>query len=151
MFEYRCRCKSWMYGCVIFLMIRRPPRSTRTDTLFPYTTLCRSPLQGIVVEQNRLAVGRQHDVEFHPARAGPGGRLHGAEGIFRLQRLGPAVPHDARQPPRNSRRRGHVAITPPPAVSLAVAPAGLTRPWLPGPSRFPGFPASWESKGSPVG
>src|SRR3546814_17310903 len=27
---------------VCFLMIRRPPRSTRTDTLFPYTTLCRS-------------------------------------------------------------------------------------------------------------
>src|SRR3546814_16908214 len=25
-----------------FLMIRRPPRSTRTDTLFPYTTLVRS-------------------------------------------------------------------------------------------------------------
>src|SRR3546814_17090592 len=25
-------------------MIRRPPRSTRTDTLFPYTTLCRSEL-----------------------------------------------------------------------------------------------------------
>src|SRR3546814_2889105 len=24
-------------------MTRRPPRSTRTDTLFPYTTLCRSP------------------------------------------------------------------------------------------------------------
>src|SRR3546814_7154794 len=29
-------------------MIRRPPRSTRTDTLFRYTTLCRSPEQGIV-------------------------------------------------------------------------------------------------------
>src|SRR3546814_13101629 len=27
---------------VLFLMIRRPPRSTRTDTLFPYTTLFRS-------------------------------------------------------------------------------------------------------------
>src|SRR3546814_6800781 len=27
-------------------MIRRPPRSTRTDTLFPYTTLFRSPVQG---------------------------------------------------------------------------------------------------------
>src|SRR3546814_15387483 len=27
-----------------FLMIRRPPRSTRTDTLFPYTTLFRSNL-----------------------------------------------------------------------------------------------------------
>src|SRR3546814_14391275 len=29
---------SWFF----FLMIRRPPRSTRTDTLFPYTTLFRS-------------------------------------------------------------------------------------------------------------
>src|SRR3546814_16595087 len=28
--------------CVFFLMIRLPPRSTRTDTLFPYTTLFRS-------------------------------------------------------------------------------------------------------------
>src|SRR3546814_3515728 len=28
--------------CVFFLMIRRPPISTRTDTLFPYTTLFRS-------------------------------------------------------------------------------------------------------------
>src|SRR3546814_21141752 len=27
---------------IVFLMIRRPPRSTRTDTLFPYTTLFRS-------------------------------------------------------------------------------------------------------------
>src|SRR3546814_11900757 len=27
---------------VVFLMIRRPPRSTRTDTRFPYTTLFRS-------------------------------------------------------------------------------------------------------------
>src|SRR3546814_20435223 len=37
-----------MYCCLIllyiffFLMIRRPPRSTLTDTLFPYTTLFRS-------------------------------------------------------------------------------------------------------------
>src|SRR3546814_2552585 len=29
-------------SCFFFLMIRRPPRSTRTDTLFPYTTLFRS-------------------------------------------------------------------------------------------------------------
>src|SRR3546814_12365894 len=31
--------------CILLyiLMIRRPPRSTRTDTLFPYTTLFRSP------------------------------------------------------------------------------------------------------------
>src|SRR3546814_1633164 len=33
----------WMY-LLFFLMIRRPPRSTRTDTLFPYTTLFRSAL-----------------------------------------------------------------------------------------------------------
>src|SRR3546814_17600327 len=31
-----------MSVCFFFLMIRRPPRSTRTDTLFPYTTLFRS-------------------------------------------------------------------------------------------------------------
>src|SRR3546814_9210245 len=35
-------------------MIRRPPRSTRTDTLFPYTTLFRSRLAV-------LGVGRVHD------------------------------------------------------------------------------------------
>src|SRR3546814_7879109 len=32
----------------LFLMIRRPPRSTRTDTLFPYTTLFRSSLNTIL-------------------------------------------------------------------------------------------------------
>src|SRR3546814_2329076 len=31
-----------MYSLFCFLMLRRPPRSTRTDTLFPYTTLFRS-------------------------------------------------------------------------------------------------------------
>src|SRR3546814_6767705 len=31
-----------MFCLFFFLMIRRPPRSTRTDTLFPYTTLFRS-------------------------------------------------------------------------------------------------------------
>src|SRR3546814_2784766 len=32
-----------LHLCIFFfLMIRRPPRSTRTDTLFPYTTLFRS-------------------------------------------------------------------------------------------------------------
>src|SRR3546814_8239410 len=33
----------FIYTCLfVFLLIRRPPRSTRTDTLFPYTTLFRS-------------------------------------------------------------------------------------------------------------
>src|SRR3546814_12225870 len=31
-----------MVSVFVFVMIRRPPRSTRTDTLFPYTTLFRS-------------------------------------------------------------------------------------------------------------
>src|SRR3546814_20527844 len=39
-------------------MIRRPPRSTRTDTLFPYTTLFRSRVRGQIVlfaERHRQA------------------------------------------------------------------------------------------------
>src|SRR3546814_20238665 len=36
------RFLSFYFLCLFFLMIRRPPRSTRTDTLFPYTTLFRS-------------------------------------------------------------------------------------------------------------
>src|SRR3546814_5485053 len=69
-------------------MIRRPPRSTRTDTLFPYTTLFRSEVGCAAVQQDvRLAShdagGRARDVEQHrvetvagrfvPPRAGVGG------------------------------------------------------------------------------
>src|SRR3546814_20724511 len=35
-------CISYVCCFIFFLMRRRPPRSTRTDTLFPYTTLFRS-------------------------------------------------------------------------------------------------------------
>src|SRR3546814_2727936 len=38
-------------------MIRRPPRSTRTDTLFPYTTLFRSGHEGVPVG-DRAPAGR---------------------------------------------------------------------------------------------
>src|SRR3546814_10675990 len=38
-----------MFAYVLFLMHRRPPRSTRTDTLFPYTTLFRSQPCGRVL------------------------------------------------------------------------------------------------------
>src|SRR3546814_9737953 len=34
-------------------MVRRPPRSTRTDTLFPYTTLFRSPSPVLNIEGNQ--------------------------------------------------------------------------------------------------
>src|SRR3546814_20771849 len=44
-----CECVSCvsdcLYCCFFCLMIRRPPRSTRTDTLFPYTTLFRSVIR----------------------------------------------------------------------------------------------------------
>src|SRR3546814_3292281 len=43
-----------------FLMIRRPPRSTRTDTLFPYTTLFRSEL-GNAAHRNAPLFGRADD------------------------------------------------------------------------------------------
>src|SRR3546814_7347381 len=50
-------------------MIRRPPRSTRTDTLFPYTTLFRSPAR-----QNRRS-GKRHLLR----RAERGRRTGGAD------------------------------------------------------------------------
>src|SRR3546814_3092141 len=42
-----------MFVFFFFLMIRRPPRSTRTDTRFPYTTLFRS-LVGIDISEKML-------------------------------------------------------------------------------------------------
>src|SRR3546814_19103258 len=47
------------YLSLFFLMIRRPPRSTRTDTLFPYTTLFRSPLAGRVTDQTATLTTEQ--------------------------------------------------------------------------------------------
>src|SRR3546814_1416115 len=46
--------------CGFLVMIRRPPRSTRTDTLFPYTTLFRSALIGDA--RHRVARSRQPDL-----------------------------------------------------------------------------------------
>src|SRR3546814_11251863 len=79
-------------------MIRRPPRSTRTDTLFPYTTLFRS-----------LGLGRQRDqhqahlvLQQHPR---PAGEEEDRLALARLSRLGPddrlahrprAVPQEVR-------------------------------------------------------
>src|SRR6056297_4049913 len=59
-----------------FLMIRRPPRSTRTDTLFPYTTLFRSrgagavALEGFGRSGDAIGLGRseEHTSELQSLR-----------------------------------------------------------------------------------
>src|SRR3546814_10463979 len=46
-----------MWWVLVLLMLRRPPRSTRTDTLFPYTTLFRAPPPaGLAAEHPELPV-----------------------------------------------------------------------------------------------
>src|SRR3546814_12892411 len=40
-----------------FVMVRRPPRSTRTDTLFPYTTLFRSLLRELSFDRSKTGHG----------------------------------------------------------------------------------------------
>src|SRR3546814_8688991 len=45
-----------------FLMIRRPPRSTRTDTLLPYTTLFRSRYRAFKQLEKAKAISASHPV-----------------------------------------------------------------------------------------
>src|SRR3546814_16423056 len=67
---------SYVYSYFFFLMLRRPPRSTRTDTLFPYTTLFRSDCLA-APEHDREAVGLGRDCYIAFA---PNGNLVVAEG-----------------------------------------------------------------------
>src|SRR3546814_6350065 len=57
-------------------MIRRPPRSTRTDTLFPYTTLFRSHAIGFDIQYQLVQVGALFDTS---AFDGIADTTHGAE------------------------------------------------------------------------
>src|SRR3546814_10776554 len=64
---------------VFFLMRRRPPRSTRIDTLCPYTTLCRSPHGGRPAWRAALCACRLYDLGvfsalLHAARKSAAGR-----------------------------------------------------------------------------
>src|SRR3546814_17745038 len=61
------------YFFVFFLMIRRPPRSTRTDTLFPYTTLFRSQQ---ICHTSSLLRGRTGPFRLAPARIRPQHTCH---------------------------------------------------------------------------
>src|SRR3546814_3755856 len=57
-------------------MIRQPPRSTLTDTLFPYTTLFRSYVDSVNIK------ARDSTLRMRPApHAGPGPPLDGAEAV----------------------------------------------------------------------
>src|SRR3546814_13029136 len=66
-----------MYVSIFFLMLRHPPRSTRTDTLFPYTPLFRSLASATEIEAHRIqsgfaqgALGHRHHLVVHGAAFG---------------------------------------------------------------------------------
>src|SRR3546814_12238876 len=88
-FEFYCiYVLSWFF---FFLMIRRPPRSTRTDTLFPYTTLFRS---GKLQLQDRHPAWRdsgRYRRLSSPLRRGAGGACAARSAVRR-----PHSPHIAR-------------------------------------------------------
>src|SRR3546814_16196930 len=81
---------SFVLLCCFFLMIRRPPRSTRPDTLFPYTTLFRS---------DRRVAARL--LPRHPAAAAADGAHALGPHRQRVERGG-----GARQPRAEQLRRG---------------------------------------------
>src|SRR3546814_10593178 len=79
-------------------MIRRPPRSTRTDTLFPYTTLFRSQRRGLALFLLRQKSGRSQrargsddrDRRYHPLSAVQRSEEHTSE-LQSLMRISYAV------------------------------------------------------------
>src|SRR3546814_4217318 len=81
-------------------MIRRPPRSTRTDTLFPYTTLFRSPWRA-----PRLHVLLRQGGD-PGAEGGPGGERRDPGQRARLQEL---LRHRRRRRHRERRSEEHTS------------------------------------------
>src|SRR3546814_9509806 len=82
-------------------MIRRPPRSTRTDTLFPYTTLFRSvqPLSAPGADQPAQAAARDAIIVLQPFAHLFGVEQrerafeHGADLVARLQHIDRSEEH----------------------------------------------------------
>src|SRR3546814_10455279 len=99
-------------------MIRRPPRSTRTDTLFPYTTLFRSLVVAVLV-LGRL--DRRGDPHAEPAVALLGGHDDGLGPEMGLHQL-----HRFRHRGRGEGLQAHRI------ASAAMEPSGCR---LPGPRR----------------
>src|SRR3546814_6208733 len=95
-------------------MIRRPPRSTRTDTLFPYTTLFRSAAPA---SEERRPVRRRKEYQ-ESARRPPCARPQGAPA--RLSPRGPSPP--PRQTPIRSASRPRTVL---PSPNAALRPPTL--------------------------
>src|SRR3546814_16086257 len=87
----------------VFLMRRRPPRSTLTDTLFPYTTLCRSELalvdDAVVAQQAHAGAALDHAV--HHAAAGDLADLRHVEHLADLGMADDLPAHRGRQQARH--------------------------------------------------
>src|SRR3546814_12676652 len=64
-----------------FSMILLPPRSTLTDTLFPYTTLFRSREVEITYHMDRETAGRAPSDHYPRSKAFPGGYVERTENI----------------------------------------------------------------------
>src|SRR3546814_14194261 len=118
-------------------MIRRPPRSTRTDTLFPYTTLFRSLLRPPRGEAHhlRLTLMPRAFIEQHPA----GERLdHLQRGKRRLQFLETVEPvrivRSHFRPPSLRLRKG---FNHQPPAGCPPRGADLQRPPPPCPAALP--------------
>src|SRR3546814_11308150 len=85
----------WLCFCLLlvlffFLMIRRPPRSTRTDTLFPYTTLFRSPLRHWLIAENVRKNPDRQSGRNRPAHSARRSEEHTSE-LQSLMRISYAV------------------------------------------------------------
>src|SRR3546814_20927397 len=99
------------YGFVLyllfFLMIRRPPRSTRTDTLFPYTTLFRSRRSRRSPTEGRSRGGwRQHGSRSPPEAPGRPSDSRRAPAPARSAATRPPPRHaPPRRPPRHRPHR----------------------------------------------
>src|SRR3546814_9202766 len=87
-------------------MIRRPPRSTRTDTLFPYTTLVRSKLR--VVD----GAERQRPLLHHGAVEGDEERLRAVAGaVERIAGIGFGLVHRHRSEEHTSELQSLMRIS----------------------------------------
>src|SRR3546814_7708515 len=89
-----------------FLMIRRPPRSTRTDTLFPYTTLFRSKTEPSAMQMSEIPFGTtdwsQVAPTYHKGETG--------EAVWRTRNFGPIRVRQVEYTPGYLRSEEHTSV-----------------------------------------